>query len=183
VAGSVVTLRQADSLPRVNLTPPRDRVGWDLGTCGTNWGSSPNRPLGSTRALLGSSGAIVGTYAYDPYGRVIASSGTVTTPIQYAGGYPDTETGFSYLRARYYDPATAQFLTVDPLVDATFAAYYYGSDNPVNFTNPSGPCERKKTDQRRVCGCGDACGQLACRLNQRVNVGAGIQDGVARCFP
>jgi RHS repeat-associated protein len=34
-----------------------------------------------------------------------------------------------YLRARTYDPATAQFLSVDPLVGATRAPYTYVEDN------------------------------------------------------
>jgi RHS repeat-associated protein len=31
----------------------------------------------------------------------------------HAGQYTDTETGLQWVRARYYDPTTAQFLTVD----------------------------------------------------------------------
>ena len=34
--------------------------------------------------------------------------------VAYAGQYTDPATGLQYLRARYYDPATQQFLTVDP---------------------------------------------------------------------
>ena len=36
-----------------------------------------------------------------------------------------TNTGYVYLRARYYDPTTAQFITVDPLVDSTGTPYGY----------------------------------------------------------
>ena len=96
--------------------------------------------LGSTRALLDSGGAIAGAYGYDPYGRLTGHTGTATTPIEYAGAYTDAETGFVYLRARYYDPATAQFITVDPAVDATQSAYTYGSDDPLNEEDPSGWC-------------------------------------------
>ena len=39
---------------------------------------------------------------------------------------------------RYYDPSTAQFLTIDPLVDATGQPYQYASDDPVNGSDPSG---------------------------------------------
>ena len=109
-----------------------------VGASGTEWFF--HDALGSTRALLGANGAITGSYAYDPNGRVITASGAAS-PIQYAGGYTDAETGFSYLRARYYDPVTTQFLTVDPLVDATRAAYTYASNNPLTFTDPSGLCE------------------------------------------
>ena len=34
--------------------------------------------------------------------------------IGYAGEYLDSETGFVYLRSRYYDPATRRFISEDP---------------------------------------------------------------------
>lgn len=52
--------------------------------------------------------------------------------------YTDTETGFAYLRARYYDPTIAQFLTIDPLVEQTASAYTYTGGNPLNATDPTG---------------------------------------------
>ncbi len=60
------------------------------------------------------------------------------TFVEVAGQYTDAETGFVYLRARYYDPATGQFLTRDPLVAQTRSAYGYVNSNPLNFTDPSG---------------------------------------------
>jgi uncharacterized protein RhaS with RHS repeats len=39
---------------------------------------------------------------------------------------------------RYYDPTTGQFLSVDPLVDATGTPYAYADDDPVNSTDPTG---------------------------------------------
>jgi hypothetical protein len=36
------------------------------------------------------------------------------------------------MRARTYDPAAAQFLSVDPLEAVTGAPYNYARDNPVN---------------------------------------------------
>jgi hypothetical protein len=41
---------------------------------------------------------------------------------------------------RYYDPATGQFLNVDPAVDQTEAPYSYAGDNPVDNADPSGLC-------------------------------------------
>jgi RHS repeat-associated protein len=54
------------------------------------------------------------------------------------GAYTDPETGLLYLINRYYDPATAQFLSVDPAVDVTQQPYAYVGDNPLNQTDPSG---------------------------------------------
>jgi hypothetical protein len=39
---------------------------------------------------------------------------------------------------RYYDPATEQFLSVDPLVDETGTPYAFTDGDPVNEADPSG---------------------------------------------
>lgn len=96
--------------------------------------------LGSTRALLDGTGAVVGAYGYSTYGAVTGHSGTAATPLQFDGDYTDPETGMIYLHARYYDPATGQFLSVDPALAATGTPYGYSSDNPVNLTDNSGQC-------------------------------------------
>jgi len=59
-------------------------------------------------------------------------------PFGFAGQLTDAETGFQYLRARYYDPATAQFLTRDPLESLTKQPYAYAVDNPLTFVDPNG---------------------------------------------
>ncbi|MGH9083841.1 MAG: RHS repeat-associated core domain-containing protein [Acidimicrobiales bacterium] len=94
--------------------------------------------LGSTRALTDNTGAIIATYTYSPFGELTASTGTATTPFGWVGEYRDSETGFVYLRARHYDPATAQFLTRDPLESVTREAYSYGANDPINNVDPSG---------------------------------------------
>ena len=65
------------------------------------------------------------------------TGGDVNNPFGYAGQYTDAESGLQYLQARYYDPATAQFLTRDPLGSAN-QPYVYVGDSPVNATDPSG---------------------------------------------
>ena len=40
--------------------------------------------------------------------------------------------------ARYYDPSTAQFLTVDPAVSTTLSPYGYVQGDPLNGTDPTG---------------------------------------------
>ncbi len=44
----------------------------------------------------------------------------------------------AYLVNRYYDPTTAQFLSIDPLVAVTGEPYQYAGDDPVNGSDPSG---------------------------------------------
>lgn len=96
--------------------------------------------LGSTRALTGSSGSVIVTYTYDPYGNATPSSTTDSNPFQFVGQYTDTITGLIYMRARWYDPATAQFITADPALSTTDETYVYGGDDPTNVTDPTGPC-------------------------------------------
>jgi RHS repeat-associated protein len=97
--------------------------------------------LGSTRALTDANGTTVATYTYDAYGKLSASTGSMTNPFMFAGQYFDSDSGLYYLRARYYDPSTGQFLSRDPLVDLTREPYGYVHDNPLNFTDPSGLCD------------------------------------------
>jgi RHS repeat-associated protein len=93
--------------------------------------------VGSTLLLLAADGTVAGGYSYTPYG-LAAHTGTATTPLQFTGQYTDAETGLVYMRARYYDPATAEFLTVDPLVSRTRLPYAYADDSPLDNSDPSG---------------------------------------------
>ncbi len=92
---------------------------------------------GSTRLLTGSTGTVTGKCSYAAYGTPTCE-GTATTPLGYDGQYTSSDTGLIYLRNRVYDPATAQFLTVDPTVSLTRAPYNYGQDNPLNREDPTG---------------------------------------------
>ncbi len=93
--------------------------------------------LGSTRLLTNTIGDVVGRYTFDAYGNTTAQTGASST-LQYAGQYTDAETGFQYLRARYFDPATGQFMTRDPLEILTREAYGYAGGNSLNVSDPSG---------------------------------------------
>lgn len=99
--------------------------------------------LGSTRALTGRSGNLMARYGYSAYGlRPGIDSGDTLgpalTPLLFAGQYTDVESGLQYLRARYYDPASGQFLTRDPASIGTRQPYLYASGNPINKTDPTG---------------------------------------------
>ena len=43
-----------------------------------------------------------------------------------------------FLISRYYDSASGQFLSVDPLVSQTMEPYEYAGENPMAHTDPSG---------------------------------------------
>lgn len=84
--------------------------------------------LGSTRALTGADGTVIGRYTFDPYGDPAAGSSAADSRF----GYTDRTTGLIYMRARWYDPATAQFITADPigLASGETNLYRYASGDP-----------------------------------------------------
>ena len=92
---------------------------------------------GSTRLLTGSTGTVTGKCTYSAYGTPTCE-GTTTTPLGYDAQYTSVDTGLIYMRARVYDPATAQFLSVDPLKAITDEPYSYAGDNPLNRSDPTG---------------------------------------------
>jgi RHS repeat-associated protein len=94
--------------------------------------------LGSTRVLTDQNKNVVGTYSYDAYGNTTSKTGAASTPLEFAGQYKDTESGLYWLRARYYDPSTGSFTSVDPLASATKAIYKYAGNSPSNATDPTG---------------------------------------------
>jgi RHS repeat-associated protein len=96
--------------------------------------------LGSVRLLTDGASTVKATYTYDAWGRVTSKTGAVKNPFGFAGEYTDAESGMLYLRARYYDPASAQFISRDPLVRVTREPYSYASNTPLNLTDPSGTC-------------------------------------------
>jgi RHS repeat-associated protein len=116
----------------------------------------------STRLLTNDAGASTASYRYNPFGSPADSSGNTTNPMTYKGEYVDSESGYVYLRARSYDPATGQFLTKDPLNTTTGEPYAYASNNPLNLSDPSGLCP--------ACIC-----LLVCT---GVGVGAGTEVGI-----
>jgi RHS repeat-associated protein len=94
--------------------------------------------LGSVRGTVNSAGALTGTTSYDAWGNPESAGGlTAITPFGFAGGYTDPD-GLIYLINRYYDPATGQFISVDPDLSQTQAPYAYASGDPVTDTDPNG---------------------------------------------
>jgi RHS repeat-associated protein len=93
---------------------------------------------GSVRLITSATGATIGTYTYTAYGAISSHTGTATSALQYDSQFTDSTSGLIYLRARYYNPATGQFLTVDPAAQITEAPYAYAVDDPLNASDNSG---------------------------------------------
>jgi RHS repeat-associated protein len=121
--------------------------------------------LGSIVRMTGALGNEARSYRYDSFGQLTAETGTLRNPYTYTGRERDQESGLSYYRARYYDPAVGRFLRGDPLSLATVQLpsamsqiaqpflsleqlllldplrqhhYTYVENNPVLYTDPTG---------------------------------------------
>ncbi|MHB8289713.1 MAG: DUF6531 domain-containing protein [Acidimicrobiales bacterium] len=97
--------------------------------------------MGSEHAAINSSGALIGSYGYSPYGSEYNLAGS-TAPSFGFDGYAylgvSSQTDFYYLINRWYNPETGTFLSVDPAVATTGQPYAYAGDNPANASDPSG---------------------------------------------
>ena len=94
---------------------------------------------------------VITDYSYDAYGNHTATeipfdpepeaylnpTAGSDNPFRYCGEYYDEETGFIYLRARYYDPSIGRFISEDSIRDG-LNWYAYANNNPVMFVDPSG---------------------------------------------
>ena len=93
---------------------------------------------GNVTMLTDDTGEVIQRYDYDPYGVELGEEdSTDENPFRYSGQYTDRETGYVYLRARYYDPALGRFLSMDLMMDGA-NWYIYCAGNPVMFIDPSG---------------------------------------------
>ncbi len=100
---------------------------------------------GDVLALTDDNGTIVAEYTYDAWGNIMSQSGTMATinPYRYAGYRYDGDSKLYYLMARYYNPDTGVFLSLDPVIGdtmypLTLNGYNYTNNNPVMNVDPDG---------------------------------------------
>lgn len=79
----------------------------------------------------------------DPFGGIRGNTDAdVPGDHRFLGATRDADSGLTLLGARYYDPVTGCFISVDPIlnleVPAHLHAYAYGFNNPVTFSDASG---------------------------------------------
>ncbi|SEF64173.1 RHS repeat-associated core domain-containing protein [Eubacterium ruminantium] len=95
------------------------------------------------RMILDDYASSKSTYRYSAYGEILDITGVMSDGYYYTGEYYDSETGLYYLRARYMNPTTATFTSMDSYTGniydpASLHRYLYCNANPVKYTDPSG---------------------------------------------
>jgi len=97
---------------------------------------------GSTVGITNAAGVYVNQYSYDPFGQVTKISAGIANPFTFVGQYGGSSdgNGLIYMRARYYDPSTRQFVSNDPLVlgGGDTNARRYASGDSVDAVDPGG---------------------------------------------
>ena len=99
--------------------------------------------LGSSTLITDNFGEPYQFFLNLPFGETFAEqrrSGTFNNPYKFNGKELDEETGLYYYGARYYNPRTSVWLSVDPLAEKgpQYSPYSYTFNNPIVFIDPDG---------------------------------------------
>ena len=101
--------------------------------------------MGSITDITDCHGTVLNHYAYDAFGNRTVEEETVENRFGFAGEMMDAVTGQYYLRARFYNPVIARFLSEDRYYGDGLNLYAYCHNNPVGYVDPSGHlCEKKQ---------------------------------------
>jgi RHS repeat-associated protein len=98
---------------------------------------------GNVRQLTNLAGSVTDSYEYDAYGNSFTVSGTTPNEMMYRGEQYDSDLGLYYLRARYYNPLTGRFVSMDPedgipTDPKSLHKYTYAGGDPMNAIDPTG---------------------------------------------
>jgi len=97
--------------------------------------------LGSITRMTDQNGNTVQTIKYDTFGNIKSiSNPLIIQPYAWTGREFDIESGFYYLRNRYYDPRTGRFISKDPIGfgGGDVNLFRYVGNGPVNWVDPFG---------------------------------------------
>ncbi|WP_437659614.1 YwqJ-related putative deaminase [Sorangium sp. So ce1182] len=99
-------------------------------------------------ALVDADGTVDQVFETEAYGRVIAGDAAATLS-RFPGHWYEPETGLHYNRWRYFDPASATYLSPEPLgLEGGLEAYGYVSGRPLTLVDLDGLMGSTVTSRR-----------------------------------
>jgi RHS repeat-associated protein len=136
----VIAETDANGSLKVGYVFGLDRISQTRGNA-THWYKVDGQ--GSVRQLSGQNGQTTDTYTYTAFGEELAKTGTTENEYKFVGEQLDPNSGFYYNRARWMNPSTGTFTSVDPYEGdpqsaATLHRYLYANESPVTFIDPTG---------------------------------------------
>jgi RHS repeat-associated protein len=101
---------------------------------------------GNTLFLTDAAGSVTDTYAYSPYGQLLAHNGPGDQPFTFVGAWQvrrEGDAGLYQMRTRYYDARTAAFISREPLwpqlaTPGALNPYQYAARDPNRFVDVTG---------------------------------------------
>jgi RHS repeat-associated protein len=94
---------------------------------------------GNVSAVIDSAQAIVASYRYDTFGRLMTQSGTLDQPYRFSTKQYLADLGLNYFGYRFYSPAMGRWLNRDPLGETGgINLYAFVQNDPVNLIDPDG---------------------------------------------
>ena len=94
---------------------------------------------GNVSAVIDSAQAVVASYRYDSFGRLMTQTGTLDQPFQFSTKRYLADVGLNYYGFRFYSPAMGRWLNRDPLGElGGLNLYGFVQNDPVNIFDPYG---------------------------------------------
>jgi len=104
--------------------------------------------LSSNRFASDANGRLVSKNVQGPYGATFEDVGTsAALQNDYSFTGKEQDDRLYYFGARYYDPRTGRFVSVDPVADATTTPYSYAANNPLKFVDVDGRAPKSEKEK------------------------------------
>jgi RHS repeat-associated protein len=98
-----------------------------------------NDHLATPQKMTDSSGAVVWSADYKPFGEATITVSTITNNLGFPGQYRDAETGTLYNYFRDYDTALGRYKQADPIgLRGGVNLFTYTRNNPIRYSDPTG---------------------------------------------
>jgi RHS repeat-associated protein len=93
-----------------------------------------NDHLATPQKMTDSSGTVVWSADYKPFGESTVTISTITNNLRFPGQYFDAEAGMHYNYFRDYNPAIGRYIEGDPIgLEGGINPFIYTWNNPINL--------------------------------------------------